>query len=103
MKKFAQALVIRVESEFKILRSQWDGGHALGDDNVVEFFLEDPATSGTLLYHAMIDRGEPLFYGDPEEIPVEWLDEESIQFYFQCSVEEFTHPGYLKAKFDVQD
>ncbi len=87
-----------VEAHFEWPRSRWDGQQDLGDGDLVEFFLEEPVTSDGLLYHAMVGGAEPLFFGAPGEVPAEWLDEESIRFYFGCSVEEFARPGFLEAK-----
>jgi hypothetical protein len=104
MREFAKATVKQVEEKFGLTRDKWpvqDPG--ITDTTIVRFFLEETEGMATFMYHAMCEvhnqLTEPVLFGDPAEIPREWLDEEKIQFYFHVSADEFSQPDFLKKHF----
>jgi hypothetical protein len=112
MRELARATVDEVETRLGDVvgtRADWGPEAADYEDTfLVRFFLEEVAGQTEPVYHAMVQvhchdgsmgLSEPIHYGHPNDLPIEWLDPTSIRFYFGVTIEELRAPGFWERFF----
>jgi hypothetical protein len=100
MRKLAKATLAEVEKRYP--RDIWDDdAEGLTPDDLATLYL-DESNDDAYLFIADCE-GRYLFSDSVEDIPREWFDAESLQFYFKATIEEFTTPGFLERFFSDED